>query len=134
MTPHPLTNFEIQKYYENKPRFNGTYSRDNLPKIKDGAHVINLDQHYDTGTHWIALWVIDNNATYFDSFGVEHIPKEIKAFINKNIITNIFRIQAYDSVMCGYFCIEFIDFMLAGKKLTDYTNLFSPHGFKKMTV
>ena len=74
------------------------------------------------------LW-INNNVTYFDSFGVEHIFKEIKAFINnnKNIITNIFRIQAYDSIMCGYFCIGFIDFMLAGKKLTDYTNLFSPH-------
>ena len=73
-----------------------------------------------------------NNVTYFDSFGVEHIPKEINAFINnKNIKTNILRIQAYDSIMCGYFCIGFIDFMLAGKKLTDYTNLFSPYNFKK---
>ena len=73
-----------------------------------------------------------NNVTYFDSFGVEHIPKEINAFINnKNIKTNILRIQAYDSIMCGYFCIGFIDFMLAGKKLTDYTNLFSPYDFKK---
>ena len=77
----------------------------------------------------------NNNVTYFDSFGVEHIQKEIKAFIkNKNIKTNIFRIQAYDSVMCGYFCIGFIDFMLAGKKLTDYTNLFSPYDFKKNDV
>ena len=76
--------------------------------------------------------VNNNNVTYFDSFGVEHIPKEIKTFINnKNIKTNIFRIQAYDSVMCGYFCTGFIDFMLAGKKLTDYTNLFSPYDFKK---
>ena len=74
----------------------------------------------------------NNDVTYFDSFGVEHIPKEIKTFINnKNIKTNIFRIQAYDSVMCGYFCIGFIDFILAGKKLTDYTSLFSPHDFKK---
>ena len=76
----------------------------------------------------------NNNVTYFDSFGVEHIPKEIKAFIinnNKNIKINIFRIQAYDSLMCEYFCIGFIDFMLAGKKFTDYTNLFSPHDFKK---
>ena len=103
---------------------------DNLPKIKDGAYVINLDEHYDTGTYWIALWVNNNSATYFDSFGVEHIPKEIKAFINKNII-NIFRIQAYDSIMYGYFCTGFIDFMLAGKKLTDYINWFSPHDFKK---
>ena len=56
-TAHLLTNFEIHKYYENEPRFNGVYSRDNLPKIKDGAYIINLDEHYDTGTHWIALWV-----------------------------------------------------------------------------
>ena len=121
--PHPLTNFEIQKFYENEPRFNGVYSTDNLSKIKDGPYIINLDEHYDIGTHWIALWVNNNNATYFDSFGVEHK--------NKNIITNIFRIQAYDSIMCGYFCIGFIDFMLAGKKLTDYTNLFFPYDFKK---
>ena len=116
----------MHKYYENEPRFNGVYSRDNSPKIKDGPYIINLDEHYDTGTHWIALWVNNNNATYFDSFGVEHIPKEIKAFINKNIIINIFRIQAYDSIMCGYFCIEFIDFMFKGKSLTDYTNISSP--------
>ena len=74
----------------------------------------------------------NNNVTDFDSFGVEHILKEIKKFIkNNNITANIFRIQAYNSVMCGYFCIGFIDFMLAGKKLTDYTNLFSPYDFKK---
>ena len=78
------------------------------------------------------LWVNSNNVTYFDSFGVEHIPKEIKEFVkNKNIITNTFRIQAYDSIMCGYFCIGFIDFMLAGKKLTNYTNLFFPYDFEK---
>ena len=78
------------------------------------------------------MYVHNNNVTYFDSFGVEHIPKEIKTFINnKNIKTNIFRIQAYDSIMCGYFCIGFIDFMLAGKKLTDYTDLFSPYDFSK---
>ena len=73
-----------------------------------------------------------NDVTYLDSFGVEHIPKEIKEFVkNKNITTNIFRIQAHDSVMCGYFCIGFIDFMLAGKKLTDYNDLLSPGDFKK---
>ena len=121
------------KYYENESRFNGVYSRDNLPnKIKDGAYVINLDEHSDIGTHWIAFWVNINNVTYFDSFGVEHIPKEIKTFIkNKNIKTDIFRIQAYDSIMCGYFCIEFINFMLKGKSLTKYTNLFSTNNFKK---
>ena len=134
LPPHLLTNFEIQKYYQNEPRFNGVYSRDNLPKIKDGAYVVNLDEHSDVGTHWVALYVSkaspkdvnNNNVTYFDFFGVEHISKEIKTFFkNKNRETNIFRI------MCGYFCIGFIYFMLAGKKSTDYTNLFSPYGFNK---
>ena len=74
------------------------------------------------------MYELNNNITYFDSFGVEHIPKEIKIFIDKSIIvTNIFRIQEYDSVMCGYFCIGFIDFMVAGKTLIDFTNLFSPN-------
>ena len=133
MPPHPLTNFEIMKYYENEPEFNGVYSRDNLPnKIKDRAYVINIDEYSNIGTHWIALYVKNNDITYFDSFGVEHIPKEIKAFIkNKKVKTNIFRIQAYDSIMCGYFCIGFINFMLKSKSLTEYTNLLSPNDFKK---
>ena len=120
MPPHPITNFETQKYYQNEPRFNGVYSRDNLPKIKDGAYVINLDEYSDIGTHWVVLYVHNNDVTYFDSFGIEHFQKEIKEFIdNKNFETNIFRIQAYDSIMCGYFCIGFIDFMLAGKTLAE---------------
>ena len=103
------------KYYENESRFDGVYSRDNsLNKIKDGAYVINLDKYSDIGTRWIALYVKNNNnnITYLDSFGVEHIPKEITKFINrssssasqnKNVKTNIFRIRAYDSTMCGFF-------------------------------
>ena len=79
------------------------------------------------------MHVQNNNVTYFDSFGVEHIPKEIKAFIDRSlsITTNIFRIQAYDSIMCGYFCIGFIDFMLSGKTLTEFTYLFSPNNYKE---
>ena len=121
------------KYCETESRFNGVYSRDNLPnKIKDGAYVMNLDKYSDIGTHWIALYVKNNVVTYFDIFGVEHIPKEIKTFIkNRNIKRNIFRIQVYDSIMYGYFCIAFIDFMLQGKSLTKYKNLFSPNDFKK---
>ena len=131
MLPHPLTNFEIQKYCQNEPRFNGIYSRDNLQKIKVGEYIINLDEYSDIGTRWVASYV-QNNVTYFDSFRVEHIPKEIRTFIgNKNIKTNIFRIQTYDSIVCGYFCIGFIDFMLAGKTLTDFTNLSSPNNFKR---
>ena len=70
MPSHPLTNFEIQKYYQNEPRCNGLYSRDNLQKTKDGAYVINLDEYSDTGTHWVALYVQNNNVAYFYSFGV----------------------------------------------------------------
>ena len=119
-------------YYQNKPRFNGVYSRDNLnDKIKGGAYVINLDEYRDIGTHRVALYVNDKSATYVDSFGVEHIPKEIEKFIgNKSIIANIFRIQAYDPVMCGYFCFGFIGFMFNDNSLTDFTKLFSPNDFK----
>ena len=78
MPPHSLTNFEIQKYYENESRFNGVYSRHNLLKIKDEEYVINLDEYSDIGTHWVALYIKNNNVTYFDSFRVEHILKEIK--------------------------------------------------------
>ena len=140
---HPLTNIEISEYYSNEPRFNGVYSRDNLPKItKKVAYVINLDEYENTGTHWIALFIKTNEFIYFDSFGIKHIPKEINKFTrskelgsavgsNKKIKANVFRIQAYDSIMCGYFCIVFINYMLKGKTLLDYTNLFSPNNFKK---
>ena len=119
---HPLTNIEISEYYKNEPIFNGVYSRNNLPKtIKKGAYVINLDEYENTGTHWVSLFVKPKYTTgssslertvYFDSFGVEHIPKEINKFIrskelssavNNDVKSNIFRIQAYDSIMCGYF-------------------------------
>ena len=100
--------------------------------FQDGTYVINLDEYADVGTHWIALFCNRNEIVYFDSFGVEHIPEEIKEFIrNKNIKANIFRVQANDSVMCGYVCIGFIDFMLASKKFNDYTSLFSPNDFQK---
>ena len=78
MLPHPLTNFEIQKYYKHEPGFHGVFSRNNLPKkIKDGAYVINLDEYVDVSTRWIALFCNRNEIVYFDSFGVEHIPEEI---------------------------------------------------------
>ena len=100
--------------------------------MKDGTYVINLDEYTDVGTHWIALYVSNNGVIYFDSFGVEHILKEIEKFIvNKNIKTNIFRIQVLNSIMCGYFCIGFINFMLAGKTLIDYTSLFLLYDFEK---
>ena len=109
MPPHPLKNFEIPKYYQNEPKFNGVYSRNNLPEIKDEAYVINLDEYESKVAHWIALYVNANNIVYFDSFVVEHIPKEIKKHIgNKNIITNIYRIQAYDSMCASTFVFDLL--------------------------
>ena len=129
---HPLTNFEIQDYFKTEKRFNGVFSRNNLPKLKKGAYVINLDHSKNTGAHWIVVFVKKDEVIYFDSFGVEHIPEEIKKSIgNKSIQTNIFRIQSYNSVMCGYFCILFIEYMLNDKTLADFTNLFSPWNFEK---
>ena len=93
---------------------------------------MNFNEYADVGTHWIALDVKNIESFHFDSFGVEHAPKEIKRFVrHRNIKTNIFRIQANNSIMCGYFCIRFIAFMFAGKSLIDYTSLFSPYDFEK---
>ena len=130
---HPLTNIEINEYYINEPKLNGVYSRNNLAdEIKKGPYVINLDEYKNIGTHWVFLFVKPKEVIYFDRYGIEHISKEINKFIgNSDIKSNIFRMQAYDSIMCGYFCIEFISYMLKGKTLLDYTNLFSPNDFKK---
>ena len=121
--PHSLTNSEIQKYYQNELKFNVVYSRDNLSnKIKDGTYS-------DIGTHWITLYALNDNGTYFDSFWVEHISKN---FLVIKTQATIFRIQAYNWVMWGHFCIGFIDFMLKDKNLTDFTNLFLPNDLTKM--
>ena len=112
-------------WWMNESKFSGLYSENNLPKIKCGAYVTNLDERKSIRTHWTALYVNGKNVIYFDSFGVENIPKEFKNFIgNKNIKTNIYRIQACDSIMCWYFCIGLNDFMLKGKSLLDDINLF----------
>ena len=131
MPPHPLNNFGMQKYYQNKPKFNCAYSKSDLPKIKDGAYVINLDEFKSIGTDWKALYVNGNNVIYFDSFEVEHIPKEVKKFIgNKNIVTNIYRIQAYNLKMCRHFALDSL-ILRTGKSLLDHTNLFSSNKYEK---
>ena len=133
MPPHPLTIYEISDWFSKSTLFNGVFSRKNLPKIlKEGAHVINLDHSKNTSSHWVVLFVKKDEVIYFDSFGVEHIPKEIKTFIKKkDVKSSIFGIQDYDSLMCGYFCILFIEFMFKGKTLNDFTNLFRPNDLKK---
>ena len=100
---HLLTNFEIQQYYQSELRFYDVYSRENLRnEVKDGTYVINHDEYANIGTHWIALYVNDNSETYFDSFGVEHIPKESKKFIGNRNITKICKIQAQKPWCTGY--------------------------------
>ena len=95
---------------ENETRFIGVCSRENLPdKIKDGAYVINLDKYSGTETHWIDLYVLNNNVTYFDSFAVEHIPIEIKKLIDRSaIVTNIFRILVYDQQCVDIFVLDLL--------------------------
>ena len=129
--PHPLTNFEIEKYFEDEPQFNRVHSRDNLPKTtRDGGYVVNLDDLGKSGTHWVAIYLNNDRATYFDSFGVEHMPREVIRFLkNKDLHTNIFRVQPADSVLCGYYCIKFLEFMFSGESLHDFTNMFSPTDF-----
>ena len=122
----------MQLSSKNEPKFNGIYLGNNLPKIKDGTHVIISDEYKSIVTHWKTLYLNAENVTYFNSFGVEHVLKEVKKFIgNKNIITNIYRIQGHYSIMWGYFCIGFIYFMLKGKSLLDNINLFPPNDYDK---
>ena len=103
-----------------------------IQEIKDGEYIVTPDEYESIGTHWIALYVNGENVTYFDTFGAGHIPNEIKKVIgNRNIITYIYRTQAYYSIMCGYFCIGFIDFLLKDKSLLNYINLFSHNEYKK---
>ena len=96
---------------------------------------MDLDEYADVGIQWIALFYKKSEIVYFDSFGFEHVPEEIKEFIeNGSIKANIFRVQLNNSILCGYFCIGFLDFMLAGKKLTDFTSMFLLMTLKEMTV
>ena len=133
MLPDRFTYFEIQKYYQNEPRFNRVFSTDNLPKtIRNGTYVINLNEYADIGTHWIASSCRKSEIGYFNSFDVEHVPAEIKEFAgNKNVEANILHVQQNKSVMCGYFCIGFIQSKVDGKKVTDFTSMFFPYDFQK---
>ena len=109
MPARSLTNFEIQKYYHSELEFNGVYLRNNLSKVNDAAYIINLDEYEPVENYWIALYVNAKSVTYFDSFRVEHILKEIRKFIrNKNITLNIYGKQTCDSIMCRYFCIGLV--------------------------
>ena len=121
-----MTNFLIQKYYQNDPKFKGVYSRNNLQDTEKDGTYINIVEYKSVRTQWMALYVYDNHVKYFVSFGDKNISKEIKKFIdNKNII-----IRASDSIMYGYFCIGFVNFMFKIKRLTAFKTLLLPNDFK----
>ena len=127
---HPSNNMEITNYFNYEPKFNGAFSRNNLSRIKDGAYVMNLDDKNSKGTHWISSFIDRNAAVYFVSFLIQYIPSEVlNKIIDKSITHKIFRIQGNESVMCGFYCIAFTEYMFAGKTLLDYTSLFSPSLF-----
>ena len=121
MSPHTLTNFEIQKHYHNEPKINRAYSRNNLTEIMNGTYIINLHEYKSIGTHWIALYVNGYSVTYFDSFGVEYIPKKLESVDTSTI-------------MCGHVCIGLTSFILKGKSLLVYTNLFFPNKHEKAMI
>ena len=124
---HPLTNLEIQKYYENEPRFNGVYSRSNLPKIRDGVYIINLDGYSDIGTHWVALWVNNNNVTYFDSFGAEHVRKESLSIFLCPLLCKIKILKQIFSEYKHFDCIGNVLIVLSaisgGVSITSFTSI-----------
>ena len=127
---HPLSNIEITKYLNYEPRFNGVFSRDKLPRIKDEAYVIIPNHKQSKLAHQISLFIDRNTAVYFDSFGIEYTPQEVLRKIKDNSTThNIFRIQDDDSFMCRFYCIAFIECMSAGKTL-----LVIPKYFLLMTI
>ena len=132
MLPYPLTHVKIIEYYENEPRFNGVYSRDTLPKtIKKGAYVINLDKYADVGTHWIALHLKIMKLLTLIALVLSMFLKKLKDLLDIKTSKQTY-LEAYNSIMCGYLCIGFIDFMFANKTLIDSTSLFSPYDLTKI--
>ena len=127
----PLKQYQVTGYFNYESRFKGVFLRNNLPRIKHGSYVTNIDNKNSEGTIWVSLFNDRNAAVYFDSFGIEYIPQEVLNKIrDKSINHNIFRIQDNEFIMCGFYCITFIEYIPAAKILLDYTNLFSPYDYK----
>ena len=122
----PLNNFQIIEYYKNNPKFYGVYPKDRLPNKKPGGYIINLGNSETPGSHWVAI----HNEYYFDSFGVDP-PIEIINFFKKDFISNTYRIQELYSIMCGYFCIGFLNHMFDGGNFEDFISRFDPNDFTK---
>ena len=124
--------FNDTNYFNDEPRFDSVFSRNKLARIKDGAYVINFNDTISKGTLWVWLFIDRNTAVYFHYFGNEYIPQEVLTKVkDKSITHNIFRMQHNEFIMCGFYCIAFIEYMLAGEILLDYTNLFLPNDYKQ---
>ena len=94
--------------------------------------MININEKQSKGTHWVSLFIDRNTAAHFGSFGIEYIPQEVLSEIkDKSITHSRFRIQSNESIICGFYCITFIEYVIPGKTLLDYTNLFSPNDYQK---
>ena len=127
---HLLSNIDITNYFDYEPRFDGVFSKKNSSRIKHGAFLINLDDKKSKGRHWVTLLIDRNKVVYFLSFETQYILQEILNK-DKSITHSIFRIPNDDSILCGFYCMALIEYMLAGKALLDYTNLISPNDYKK---
>ena len=128
---HLLNNIKNTNCFKYQTRFDGVFSRDNLLRTKEGACVINLDGKQTETTHWVSLFIDRYNAGYFYSFCIEYIPQEeLSKIKNKSMPRNIFWIQDDDFIMCGIYCIIFVEYMLTRKTL-NVTNLFSLNNYKK---
>ena len=124
--------FNDTNYFNDEPRFDSVFSRNKLARIKDGTYVINFNDKNSKGTLWVWLFIDRNTAVYFHSFGNECIPQEVLTKVkDKSITHNKFRMQDNESIICGFYCIAFIECMLAGEILLGYTNLFLPNDYKK---
>jgi hypothetical protein len=120
-----LTNFDIIDHFKDNTHFGGVFGRDNLPKTKNKTfYIVNLNKSDEPGSHWVLIF----NNIYFDSFGVSP-PEEIIRFMKKPIISSEYRIQAINSIMCGYFCIYVAEELLKGKKIYNILLEFDPLNF-----
>ena len=134
MPIHPLSNFDFDSYYSGNRFYGGTFSRDNLPAtIDDKFYIINLETRFESGSHWVMVYNVEMTCYYFDSFGIDP-AEEILNFMKtgrKRVIMNTYRIQDVNSILCGYFCVYFIDELLKGKKFQSILLEFSPSNYKQ---
>ena len=131
---HPFSNIKITEYFSCKPKFNSGFSRNNLSRLKDGAYVINLNDNKSKGTNWVSLFIDRNTVIYFNSLELNIFLKKNFKKSKKNQLLTIYLEYKNESTICRFYYIAFIKYILAGKTLLDYTNLFSRNNYKKNDI